>query len=327
MTAPSSQWNASEVLGIDPHSLGFTCVGHAKTQGRRCRNVIAKDNRGEAARILQTMGERNVETADFDDSLESLATCLLCRRWHVRDEHQISSKIAQWRRAIETFRATENARRMPAPAAEMSASATTIVPQTTTPCLIDTLESLRREIVALNERYANALQLASSEVSSSSPQPPRPLNAGQTSSQTRQTSPVEDRNTREEPAAPSRSAPAESGVAPPMTTQNLSEEEQSQDIHPRTSTPEARRPSPNPVHGLPVDGVPPTTRMEGVARSLNVIQHPIEGDCPICCEDLTHGIEISWCQGQCGQNFHADCVGLWLATREDDYRPQTCPNW
>ncbi len=52
----------------------------------------------------------------------------------------------------------------------------------------------------------------------------------------------------------------------------------------------------------------------------------IEGECSICCEDLSDG-ETTWCRAQCGQNFHADCMSLWHAAQEADETEKTCPYW
>lgn len=58
---------------------------------------------------------------------------------------------------------------------------------------------------------------------------------------------------------------------------------------------------------------------------------PVVGDCSICCEDLQTGGTLVWCKAQCGQNFHADCVGIWLATAPEypglGGRRSTCPYW
>lgn len=53
----------------------------------------------------------------------------------------------------------------------------------------------------------------------------------------------------------------------------------------------------------------------------------IEGDCSICCEDLSSGGDTVWCRAQCRQNFHADCIGIWHTSQEADGRRKTCPYW
>lgn len=53
----------------------------------------------------------------------------------------------------------------------------------------------------------------------------------------------------------------------------------------------------------------------------------VEGDCSICCEELSTGGDTVWCRAQCRQNLHADCLGLWHASQEADGRRKTCPYW
>ncbi len=324
MTTSVSQWNASEVLNIDPHSGGFTCVGHAKTQGRRCRNPIAKENRGEAARILRTISEQSVQSANFDSSLESLAVRLLCRRWHAHDRSQVISKVDQWKNEIETFRSAENARESRNPTMETSST-------NPTPCLAETLESLRREIVNLNDRYASALQLATPArvASSSSPQSIRRVDSGLVSPLTRRST----RSSNHDSTTTSPRTSVETEVARPAPAQDTPEEGEAPSPVRRTSTAQTRSSATDSVLNSPAaegDALPevPLAEQSGSSPSPRpVSQQPIAGDCSICCETMTEGNDISWCRGQCGQNFHADCVEIWLATQEGDNRLTTCPYW
>jgi hypothetical protein len=51
---------------------------------------------------------------------------------------------------------------------------------------------------------------------------------------------------------------------------------------------------------------------------------PIEGDCPICCEELSQEKEtIVWCQAACGNNLHKSCFDQWAATK--GHGQVTCP--
>jgi hypothetical protein len=51
---------------------------------------------------------------------------------------------------------------------------------------------------------------------------------------------------------------------------------------------------------------------------------PIEGDCPICCEELSQEKEtIVWCQVACGNNLHKSCFDQWAATK--GHGQVTCP--
>lgn len=51
---------------------------------------------------------------------------------------------------------------------------------------------------------------------------------------------------------------------------------------------------------------------------------PIEGDCPICCEELSAETEtIVWCQAACGNNLHKSCFDQWASAR--GHGRVTCP--
>ena len=50
----------------------------------------------------------------------------------------------------------------------------------------------------------------------------------------------------------------------------------------------------------------------------------IEGDCSICLESLGSESDLTSCRAQCGQHFHLNCIGMWLAT---DEHTETCPYW
>lgn len=53
-------------------------------------------------------------------------------------------------------------------------------------------------------------------------------------------------------------------------------------------------------------------------------RRPIEGDCPICCEDFKPGSEeIVYCKAACGNNIHKACFEQWAATK--GATTVTCP--
>jgi hypothetical protein len=52
----------------------------------------------------------------------------------------------------------------------------------------------------------------------------------------------------------------------------------------------------------------------------------IEGDCPICYEELGKDEAIVWCKAACGQNIHKACLEMWAATkRQQGTDKVTCP--
>lgn len=62
-------------------------------------------------------------------------------------------------------------------------------------------------------------------------------------------------------------------------------------------------------------------------------QKPLEGDCPICFEEMeAQGEAIVWCKAACGQNIHQQCFETWAATKrqqagagDGDKVDVTCP--
>ncbi|KAF7940602.1 uncharacterized protein EAE97_006788 [Botrytis byssoidea] len=49
--------------------------------------------------------------------------------------------------------------------------------------------------------------------------------------------------------------------------------------------------------------------------------------CSICLENLIDNDSIAWCRGQCGKNFHKECIWTWDETNFQDGQPDiTCGN-
>ncbi|KAJ3046888.1 hypothetical protein HK097_000432 [Rhizophlyctis rosea] len=52
--------------------------------------------------------------------------------------------------------------------------------------------------------------------------------------------------------------------------------------------------------------------------------------CQICYETFEDGEEaggkLEWCRGECGKNFHKDCIKQWKSQCQKDQKPIACPN-
>ncbi|TLD18559.1 hypothetical protein PspLS_10215 [Pyricularia sp. CBS 133598] len=84
---------------------------------------------------------------------------------------------------------------------------------------------------------------------------------------------------------------------------------------------------------LNASGLVPTSSQESKNRK------PIEGDCPICFDELLTAVEVQgstkldhstivWCRAACGQNMHKQCFRMWSATKKTGSRGEgnvTCP--
>lgn len=93
-------WDLSKIIDVDPETPGFTCVGWARTQGRRCHNPIAIGNRN-AARSLLALGSQKLQSRQaVKDTLSDLGPLVLCRRWH---QDQAVEMTAIWVRSVTQF--------------------------------------------------------------------------------------------------------------------------------------------------------------------------------------------------------------------------------
>jgi hypothetical protein len=88
---------AVKLLNIkNPDTDCFSCVGHASSQGRRCRNQIASHNIISARRILSNLLGWT-DTDELWTRLYELAGLLLCRRWH---QCQMMEVATNWYRIL-----------------------------------------------------------------------------------------------------------------------------------------------------------------------------------------------------------------------------------
>lgn len=59
------------------------------------------------------------------------------------------------------------------------------------------------------------------------------------------------------------------------------------------------------------------------ANSTDGKRKPIQGDCPICCDEMSDNGEATvWCTAACGNNLHKTCFQQWAATKPGSV---TCP--
>lgn len=326
----TTQWIPTEVLQLDPDCLGFTCIGYAKTQGRRCRNPIAYANRKEAASILQEMSGLNPQCRRMDFELEELASRLLCRRWH---QDQADVIKTQWHRRIETHQAAETTRRTrviqraPAPTSARSSEPRTRAASLGRDRIVTTVTPLSARGSSVPASPSTVTGDETRERRSHEPnteEPRQQPEAAPDSSTQQEASTQRTTNHRSEssspPSSPSeRTAHPLATAAPDHSTAAREEVEivieanMSLRVHLvfTQERPSHHEDSSHPTHQHPAH---PERRA-------------IEDDCPICCEDLSDGGDTTWCRAQCGHNFHADCMGLWHASQLVDGRVKTCPYW
>lgn len=91
------RWDPDTVFEINNPSTGYpTCVGHAKTCGRRCRRVMAGSRVSSANCIAHDLAELSASAAAKDDQLYDIADSMLCWQ-HV---HKAEEVVSKWKRQL-----------------------------------------------------------------------------------------------------------------------------------------------------------------------------------------------------------------------------------
>lgn len=330
MTTP--QWAPAEVLQLDLDCLGSTCIGHAKTQGRRCRNPIAYANRQEAAKISIEMSSLDPQSPRLESELEELASRLLCRRWHQDQADEISRK---WQRQIRNYQAVQAARRAERPrtiempltparstvprgrvASTRSGSVMSSVTTSVATSVTRQSSTITTVTIFIREESGGRDNTEANEEGAARPQ----MNAAPDCSSQQQASSQETSNHQ-----PSNPTPTLAADEPTTHTPSTSLQQ-----HP-TETREEAQPAAAQAEPSSPASIPPSQAQQPQHEDTHPAHHyhrrTIEGECPICCEDFTTGDDTTWCRAQCRQNFHAGCMDLWHAAQEADEVVKTCPCW
>lgn len=305
---PTPHWSPASILDLDLQSSS-ACIGHAKTQGRRCRNPIAYANRQEAQTILLQMARLDPWSPRVECELEELASRLLCRRWH---QDQAALVKGRWQRRIENYRVAEAARR-----AERRVAVT-----------LDTgararAASAAREgdvtlVTALHVQISFSLTVSMVIGEESSG---RDSNTPDEETSRRQLNSIATSIGQQE-AAPQRISQEPNDSAPLLPPNE-------HPTHTPTISPQDRPTAANEAEASQTTLSPPTGPPQSPQNSDPQPRHhehrPVEGDCSICLEDLIDDSGITWCRAQCGQIFHAECITAWHASLETEERAKTCP--
>ncbi|KAI1406715.1 hypothetical protein F4819DRAFT_5353 [Hypoxylon fuscum] len=98
----SQKWDPEAVLKFtNPVTQSPTCIGYARTQGRRCQRYIAQGKTAYARGILKKLSTVDASKAAVSPDLAEVVDTMLC--W----QHgcQSSSLLSQWRRKLENWAA------------------------------------------------------------------------------------------------------------------------------------------------------------------------------------------------------------------------------
>ena len=312
MTTPL--WDPAEILQFEPNSLGLTCIGHAKTQGRRCDNPIADANRQQAAKILLEMARLDPRSPRVDFELEELASCLLCRKWH---QDQAGAIKRQWRRDILNHQDFETA-----PRAERSRIVERPVTPARAPFIQTRVRATRREMVTSSittsvTRESSSVTIVSivireesSEIGTNAPDEEAEIPRQQTNQEAHPSSQRQDITDHQADGASPESSfvePTGHTTAPSVVVQDT----------PATEEPQ-QEPASEAEPAAPISSAPDQTRQSQHQDShpANHDRRAIEGKCAICCEAFSPDSgDTTRCRAQCRQNFHAECIDLWHASQ------------
>jgi hypothetical protein len=301
-----------EIIDLYPED-NHRCVGWAKSQGRRCRNLTNAQNRRKACALLDK-GTRKLETGErrIDDLLGEIAPLLLCWR-HGSDA---CSVVGQWKTSVDRFihLAIEpprgavrpsNASRTLASYRRSEGSSETrepstrnprqhssrITPPATLPGYESEVEQMRNDLHSISLQLHEVMEaLGVVSVNNSAPVP----------------SPNRARRDV-------RSQSASDGSATTLPS-------------PTAAAPAQRRTT-------------QASEVRGTTRSRPATRRDIEGDCGICFMPLQmhedkisddehssdEGDDLVWCKAQCGVNYHKTCIDKWTAMCLTQEREPTCP--
>ena len=353
-------WTPSDVLtNIDNSSCSITCIGYAPSQGRRCHNAIAAANRQYAAKILFQISKFKLSSSRIDGLLEQLAPRVLCTRHHQNQSHLM---VSQWQEDIddllekeaaeraeqarqdraaarraenkrrarqaaeraadarrerqaarhqaETARRDREAARQAVMIARLEREAATVASRTRTPSDNPAPRNAQSSST-LSERLASELApmtarvTALEEVCQEQNRPYHTQHLVESQAAILEAGEANDRELDQVPASEYVTAP----ISPLSSNEGTEEEEEDDDDDDEDREGDEEE----------EDG-------DGQEQGQPEYQHDetIKEECSICLESLDRESDLTSCRAQCGQQFHLDCLGMWLAS---DEHTQTCPYW
>ena len=71
-------------------------------------------------------------------------------------------------------------------------------------------------------------------------------------------------------------------------------------------------------------GAPPIASSSPSSNDTDGNRKPIEGDCPICFQEMVAEDDLTWCKAACGNNAHSECWNQWAAIKRGSGATVTC---
>lgn len=296
--APSTAlWNPSQVLRLGPYSPKetSTCIGHAPSKNRRCRNPIAAANQQEAKKLLDRIGSTNItRNVDLTEELEEVAARLLCRRWH---QNQAPVVARKWMEEVEKLKANAGRGRRQAVAARGETDVAAVTTKARTPKTTSmTTGSTTTGSTTTAQRVAAAARTTASPPASSPPRAtPAVLTETSPTQRTLLSPPRPTLPTSAAPPPPACVPPPSSPPAPPLATPTCS-----------PSFP-SLTPPPTPSSSDPQPPANPLSSAE---------------ECPICYDDVADDEKTTL---NCKHSFHTVCITTWFRGLDRGARRRSCP--
>ncbi|KAF2205376.1 hypothetical protein GQ43DRAFT_437095 [Delitschia confertaspora ATCC 74209] len=166
---PGNIWDPYEVL---PLKQDGRCVGYARTQGRKCLNVIASENLLKMTSLIDKISTQEPNPAALRSHLTSIAGYGLCRRWHQNQENDMVRKWSE--NILEHFPSRQ---RCPVPAVFPTESVRASSLSSTSSAAASTQEQIAQlcQIIMRQQEQLEALQAQISQTTTFTTSLSRPV--------------------------------------------------------------------------------------------------------------------------------------------------------
>jgi hypothetical protein len=300
---------------------GVTCLGYARTAGRRCRNPINQSNRARARDILEYISEQPPRYSKLLNYLQDLAEICLCLRWHTpgKDPKQMALLLSQWRKALELewkrYKADEYSKTVehqdvePESSSRKPAISAKAESESPFSCPVPKALPASNPTTNITSYVLNVPPHRAAEHALSS-------STATTSRLTRESSSHIGLTT----ATRTRQA---IGNPPETPTSNNSV----QFIEREAGSPEISISPPESIQRTAT--IPTSDDQSSPCESRHVKRQNIHEDCIICKESCL-GVplnELTWCKSTCGHNVHRACFEDWRPWAERSREGLRCALW
>lgn len=325
-----TRWNPPRVLtNIDNSSCNFTCVGYARTAGRRCHNVIAYSNQIKAAKLVTEMSRLDISSPEITCLLEDLAPLVLCRRWH---QNQAADMVDDWQEKVDGLRRKTEAARRAEEEERRRDSRLRRAEERRVREAAQRVEELRHQQEAPQQAQeatprVEEARIEQEAVNRTEIQQLRAqlalmcarLNEMEENNRELQRMARSEQPERRSPRAVDQGSASDADVlvAVPVSPTSTSDHRVAEEPVCPVPTPiEPAEENPTSSTTTPNDDLPAEPEVSD--------NRTMEGDCSICLESLSSQNDLTRCIARCGQHFHRDCVAIWLVSGENTH---TCPYW